>query len=314
MAAVPQWLLHCAGLNESIFLIANPAAGRGRALKLLAALRACFADREVGGIYETQKRGDEARLSRRALENGASTLVVVGGDGTCTRVATAILTAADNRCRLAVLPAGTGNDIAKTLGVDEYTPEQVAELVLSNKSSRIDVGVADGHHFLNSCGFGFDASVLAATKKVRFLKGDAVYIYAALAQLFTYRGISVSADGTPDSARRNTLMVTVSNGQFLGGAFRIAPRASVVDGELDVGFFSASNIIERVRVFAGAFRGTHLGLTSVRTAKVRTMALNFSEPPEMEIDGELRHATTSTVKIECIPRALSVFAAPGALV
>ena len=314
VAAVPQWLLHRLGLNESIFVIANPAAGRGRALQLVAELRACFADRQVGGIYETQKRGDEARLSHRALENGATTLVVVGGDGTCTRVATAILTAAGHRCRLAVLPAGTGNDIAKTLGVDEYTPEQIAELVSSSKSSRIDVGFADGHYFLNSCGFGFDASVLAATKKVRFLKGDAVYIYAALAQLFTYRGISVSVDRTPDSARRNMLMVTVSNGQSLGGAFRIAPHASVVDGELDVGFFSDSNIFERVRIFAGAFRGTHLGLASVRAGKVRTIALTFSEPPAMEIDGELRHATNSTVKIECIPRALSVFAAPDALV
>lgn len=293
-------------------MIANPTAGRGATKESLGQLRAAFAARGVDEFHETIAAGDEEILAARALEGGAETIVAIGGDGTCTRIAQAILTS-KMPCRFAVIPTGTGNDVAKTLGVRNLSPSEIADLADRGDTTLMDVGRADGHYFLNSCGFGFDAAVLDATSRVRFLKGDAVYIYSALAQLLTYRGIGVSVDGAPDSARRNMLMVTVSNGQFLGGAFRIAPRASVMDGELDIGFFSDSNIIERVRIFAGAFRGTHLGLPSVKTAKVQTMTLNFSEPPAMEIDGELRHATTSTVKIECIPRALSVVAAPGAI-
>ena len=275
-------------------------------------MRSAFAAHGIDNIYESAAPGDEETLAARAVRDGVQTIVAVGGDGTCSHIADAIMRS-DAACRLAVVPSGTGNDFAKTLGLLKHGPEAVAKLVAGGATTRIDVGLADGHYFLNSCGFGFAASVLEATKNVRFLKGDAVYIYSALAQLFTYRGISVSMDGASDSARRNLLMVTVSNGQFLGGAFRIAPRASVLDGELDVGFFSDSNIIERVRIFAEAFRGTHLGLPSVKTVGVQTMTLTFSEPPAMEIDGELRRARSRTVELKCIPRALSVVAAPGAL-
>lgn len=267
---------------------------------------------ELGAILETRHSGDEEQRTNKALGAGATTIIVVGGDGTCSRVAAAIVKAG-SECRLGVVPAGSGNDFAKTLGVSDYPPADIAELVERGETSAIDIGVVDGHYFLNSCGFGFDASVLEATKRVRFLRGDAVYIYSALAQLFTYRGISVSADGAAVSRGRNTLMVTVSNGQWLGGAFRIAPQASVTDGELDVGFFSDSNIFQRVRLFAGAFRGTHLGMPSVKTSKARSITLTFSEPPAMEIDGELFRARSTSVKIACLPRALSVVAAPGAI-
>jgi diacylglycerol kinase (ATP) len=295
-------------LSSRIFVIANPAAGRGTARERIREARAAFAVHGVSEFQETRIAGEEERLAALAIEQGAETIVAVGGDGTCARIATAVL-ARGQPCSLAVVPCGTGNDFAKTLGVDRLTPDKIATLVLSHQPTRVDVGRADEHYFLNSCGFGFDASVLEATQQVRFLRGDAVYIYSALRQLFTYRGVSVSAD---DGAKANKmLMLTISNGRFHGGAFRIAPNASVVDGELDVGLFGDTNLIGRIRIFAGAFRGTHLGLPSVESQRVKNLALHFAEPPMMEVDGELRPARASIVNIECLPRALSVIAAPG---
>src|SRR5207237_3593062 len=123
-----------------------------------------------------------------------------------------------------------------------------------------DAGCVEVTYLLHSCCFGFDPSVLEASNKSLFLKGDAVYIYSALRQLFTYRGIDVSVSGAPGVKRDPMLMVTISNGRFLGGAFKIAPRASVLDGKLDACFFRDSGVIERVRLFAGAMRGTHLSM------------------------------------------------------
>jgi diacylglycerol kinase (ATP) len=262
---------------------------------------------------ETARPGDEEALASRAIADGATVIVVVGGDGTCGRVADAILRS-QSECALTVVPCGTGNDFAKTLGVQNHTPRQVADLVSRNDSTKIDVGLADDHYFLNSCGFGFDASVLEASHRVRLLRGDAVYIYAALQQLFSYSGIEVVARGAGRDKRDRMLMVTVSNGRFLGGAFKVAPHASVLDGKLDACFFGDSNVIERVKLFVGAMRGTHLGMRSVSAANVERLALTFSSNPLMEIDGELRRARAKTVDLRCIPRALSVIAAPGALV
>ena len=297
-------------LSRSACLIVNPAAGRGAVRATFPRVRSAFAAYGIDKFYESAAPGDEKRLAARAVRDGLQTIVAVGGDGTCSGIAEAIGRSGVN-CSLAVIPSGTGNDFAKTLGVDRSTPEEIAALVEVDRPTRMDVGRVDGRSFVNSCGFGFVASVLEATKRVRILKGDAIYVYSALQQLFTYRGMSVSIGSSPEEEANRMLMLTVSNGRFLGGAFRIAPEASVVDGLLDVGLFRDPGLTGRVRIFAGAFRGTHIGLPPVETKRVREVTLRFSAPPMMEVDGELRQAVASTVKIECVPRALNVISAPG---
>jgi len=297
-------------VKPSACILLNPAAGRGAAAARLASHAATLAEFGISEILKTKESGDEARLTLAAVDRGFTTILVVGGDGTCSRVAEAILKSGSD-CALAVFPSGTGNDIAKTLGVSEMAPRDIGRLVATRTTTRIDVGRVEQHTFVNSLGFGFVASVLEATQHVRFLKGDAVYIYSALAQLFTYRGLNVSADSVANPNARRMLMLTVSNGRFLGGAFRIAPNASVIDGQLDFAFVADSSVVDRVRLFAGAFRGTHLSLPSVKAEKAREMTLRFSAPPMMEMDGELEPALSSTVKVECLPGALNVIAAPG---
>lgn len=302
--------LRGSGLSDQIWVIANPAAGRGFARNRLAAIRAELAARGISNVSETAVAGDEERLATVAMHAGAQTIVAVGGDGTCARIANTILSTG-GLCRLAVIPTGTGNDFAKTLGVQTMSAGAIAQLVQRGDSARIDVGRADKRYFLNSCGFGFDASVLEASNGVRFLKGDAIYIYSALRQLFTYRGVEVSTN-VAGVKRGQMLMVTVSSGRWLGGAFKIAPHASVLDGKLDACFFSDSHVFERAKLFVGALRGTHLGMPSVFADSVQQLTLTFPSSPSMEIDGELRRAQSTTVELKCIPRALSVVAAPGA--
>lgn len=293
-------------------MIVNPAAGRGVARATLPLVRSAFAARGIDNVYESTAPGDEENLAARAIRDGVQTIVAVGGDGTCGRIANVILNSG-TACRFAVVPTGTGNDFAKTLGMARLEPEQIADLVVREASKQIDVGAAAGFFFLNSCGFGFDAAVLEASNRVRFLRGYAVYIYSTLAQLFTYRGADVSAKWDSRSERKPMLMAIVSNGRYLGGAFRIAPRASVTDGKLDVCMFGDVSLWRRPSLFRAAIRGTHTDIPSVSAVQTREITFTFAEPPAMEIDGELRRATSRTVRVECIPRALSVIAAPGAI-
>jgi diacylglycerol kinase (ATP) len=264
-------------------------------------------------ILETRAPGDEAILTTRAIAAGATIIAVVGGDGTCSKVAAEIIERRA-KCTLAVVPAGTGNDFAKTLGVIGYSPAQLVALIMGGVSTHIDVGSADGRYFINSCGFGFDVCVLEATQSIRFLSGDALYIYSALAQLLSYRGVEVEIGGASPSKVKKLLMAVASNGRSLGGAFRIAPSASVTDGKLDFCLVADTNVIGRVRIFAGALRGTHLTLPGVTSITTVSMSLTFAKNPAIEMDGELRQATSRTVNIECVPKALAVIAAPGALV
>ncbi len=241
---------------------------------------------------------------------GFGIIVVAGGDGTCSRVAAEILSAASN-CSLAVIPAGTGNDFAKTLGVSRMAARDIAALVAKGDKSRIDAASADGHYFINSCGFGFDPAVLEATRRARFLKGNALYVVSALRQLFGFRSIDISIDTGLEKRRATALMLTISNGRYLGGAFRIAPNASVLDGELDLCLIRDTNVIRRAEIFAHAFRGAHVDLSAVDTMRIVRTLLEFSDAPLMEIDGELYRAHSPAVTVKSFPRALSIIAAPG---
>jgi diacylglycerol kinase (ATP) len=108
-----------------------------------------------------------------------------------------------------------------------------------------------------------------------------------------------------------SLMAVVSNGPHLGGAFRMAPNASVIDGKLDLTVFNNAGPFHRAMMFARALRGAHLQMDGVTTAKCAELVLHFVEPPMMEVDGELRKAGSSTVHVECLPSTLCVVAAPG---
>ncbi|MGH7652227.1 MAG: diacylglycerol/lipid kinase family protein [Gemmatimonadaceae bacterium] len=297
-------------LQVSLWIIANPASGRGRGKRILREIRLLAAEFPELELTLTGAAGDEEAQAQHAISSGARVIIVVGGDGTCSQVANSILRARAS-CALTVIPSGTGNDFAKTIGLSDRTPREIIELALSGATARIDVGLVDEHYFLNTCGFGFDPAVLEETERVHFLRGESLYIYAALRKLFEFESLGVSVRGDDTQFTRKLLMLVASNGQYLGGAFRIAPNASVKDGALDLCFISDASVIGRARLFARAFRGTHVSLPSVETAHITRIKLDFLEAPIMEIDGELHRARSPAVTIESLPRALSVIAAPG---
>ena len=290
-------------------LIVNPTAGRGRAERKLGRIARAFAAERITDVVKTERAGDEARLTLEAIDAGIETIVAVGGDGTCSRIAAALVDSGSS-CRLAVVPCGTGNDFAKTLGVAKSSCREIARLCAMSSIARMDVGKVDGIYFLNGCGFGIDPEILAKALSITWLRGSAVYIVAALGKLFSYRGFTVKSlelGETPGTR----MMLTVSNGRHLGGAFKIAPQASVCDGCLDVHSFADAKPARRLKVFLATMKGRHPELNEVTFEEHSSLSLEFPSPPAMEIDGELRQARSEKLSIECLPAALSVVAAPG---
>jgi diacylglycerol kinase (ATP) len=291
---------------RKIRLIVNPVAGRGRAQRRLPRITRAFAAERIIEVVATERSGDEARLAAEAMSDGIETIVAVGGDGTCARIANALISGGSS-CRLAVVPVGTGNDFAKTVGLAKMGYGAIAKLCVGTSIARMDVGKVDDLYFLNGCGFGIDPEILAATLDVIWLRGSAVYVVTALRKLFSYAGVEI----TDSAMKERLMMLTVSNGRSLGGAFPIAPQASVCDGVLDVHRFRDAPARRRLAVFLGALKGTHPKLPEVAFEQRESLELGFDSAPPMEVDGELRRAANQVVKIDCIAGALSVVAAPG---
>ena len=294
-------------------VIVNPASGRGRGAKLLPRVREAFAAHGVTDIRLTERSGDEDRVVREALDAGATTMAIVGGDGTWGRCAGAVLDAgAGELVRVAFLASGTGNDFAKNLGAPASDFAAMAALCADPSCERrVDAGAVESggqtHWFVNIAGFGFDAAVLEDTMKGGLLGGPVVYMAAALRRLFGYPGFAYTEGGTHGESRL-AMMVIFSNGASLGGAFRIAPAARIDDGLIDQLAVGDLRALARVRLFVHAIRGSHTALPGVRTARRKEYVLAFTGAPKCDLDGELVQLAHRDVTIRSVPGALRVVA------
>jgi YegS/Rv2252/BmrU family lipid kinase len=259
----------------------------------------------------TQGPGDEARLATEAIARGFRRIVAVGGDGTWSNVAGAILKSGVP-ASLGLVPGGTGCDLAKTLGIPPRDVAACCRIVLDGHRRSIDVGKVEERHFLNVLGFGYDVAVLEDSWSVSYLEGSALYVYCALRQLRSFSGlrVAVEAEGQP-LGEREMLMLIVANARVFGGGFQIAPHADPADGKLDVVAFGNMGLGARLGVMLRLLRGRHLGHPKVHAVSTARLVCRFETPPSYETDGEWNRARSSELVIEAVPRALSVLVPPS---
>lgn len=296
--------------GEPVYVVFNPHSGKGRGAGVVAPFLAALREAGVERVEHalTGKPGDEAALTTEALARGFRRVVAVGGDGTWSNVGNAILRAG-RPAQLGLVPAGTGCDLAKSLGIPPRDLLACARIVAAGRARTIDVGRVEDRYFLNVAGFGFDIAVLEQTSRVRWLGGHMLYLYCALSQLFAFPGFSVEmrTDGGPP-ARLDLLMLVVANARVFGGGFRIAPDAELGDGRLDAVWFGNMGSAGRLSALVRLLRGTHREMAEVSTARAPAFRLAFPSPPAYETDGEWNRARSAELVLSTVPAALSVLA------
>ena len=296
--------------GSAVRVLYNPAAGSGRGARAIAGIRAAFARCGFTDLRATERAGDDARLVTEAIDEGIETLVVVGGDGTFSNVAGPVA-ATGAPLRLALIPAGTGNDFVKNLGLARVSPArralQVAERLARGEVSerRVDMGRIGGHWFLNVAGIGFDVACNALAERLRPLPGAPRYIAAALAEAVRYRAVPLGLDGEP---LRPHLLAVFSNGAHFGGAFHVAPGARIDDGVLDAVAFTDVPRWRRLPLLLSALRGGHLGHAACRHRQAPAFRVTCATAPWLEVDGELRRAPSAEVEVVTVPRVLRLLA------
>jgi diacylglycerol kinase (ATP) len=287
------------------FVILNPNSGKGRGRRLEPRIREAFRSQDAEfGL--TTGPGDEERLAARAIADGVERIVAVGGDGTTSNIGHVIMESG-RPIALGLVPGGTGCDLARSLDIPPDDLPRCAAIVATGRTRAIDVGRVEGRHFLNIAGFGFDIAVLERSFRVKWLRGELLYLYCALLEMKAYPGFalkSVLDDRTGPSGTH--MMVIVANAKKFGGGFAVAPDASLDDGELDIVTFGDLRFFARVRAMGALLRGTHNHLPRIGTLRARRAVFEFNGPPSFETDGEWRQAAGATLAIETRPRALNV--------
>lgn len=216
--------------------MANPAAGRGKGAKLIPGVEAFL--RSLGVSYTLQVcRGpeDPERLAQVAAADGAEIVAALGGDGHVGACANGVI---GTDSALAIIPAGTGNDFARHLGLDRKDAMAAVRLLASPTFKRIDaVKVTTPElerYYVNIGGAGFDSEVNEHANKVRRLQGTAKYVYSTFLTLarFSAGKFVVNVDGEEQPFKG--MMLAVGNGTSYGGGMRVTPNARSDDGLLDV--------------------------------------------------------------------------------
>jgi len=307
-------------------VIVNPKSAGGstktRWSEIASDLRSHFGPYTVAF---TKGPGDGTKLAQRFIEAGRRFIIACGGDGTINEVANGILLSGEETT-LGIMPAGTGGDFRRSLGISS-TPREAARQLREGSRRKIDVGritfTGDqaniySRHFLNVSSFGLSASISNRVKEkggLAWIPGETVrgktkFAISTLQEVMDheFRSVEVSIDGDAFS-KLATLNFCVCNARFFGGGMRIAPNAKIDDGLLDL-----VNIgdLTTLRILLNSYRlysGSHLGLPEVKSRLVSRVEVRPCDPSadiEVEADGEIPGKLPAI--FEVMPKALWIIA------
>lgn len=240
------------------------------------------------------------------LQESSDAVVVCGGDGSIAAAAPAVM---ESGLPLGIIPAGTANDLARTLSIP-LDFAAAADLVVAGHSRLIDLGVVNGHAFFNVASIGLSSELaqkLDPETKKRF--GRLGYAVAALRVLSSGRRFEARIFEKGSSTRVKTYQIAVGNGRLYGGGNVVAESAAIDDGRLDLYSLEMPNLW-KMALMARAFRaGTHGAWEEVRTARCVEFDIETRRPMAINTDGEI--VTSTPAHFRVLPAAVRVFAPSG---
>lgn len=240
-------------------------------------------------------------VARAAAEAG-ETVIVMSGDGLIGQIGGALT---DGGGTLAILPGGRGNDLARVLGIPNEI-EGAADVIAAGVTRDIDVGEVNGKRFLciASCGFDSDANRIA--NDARLVKGQLVYLYAALRALVEWKPARFTLTLDGERVEFTGYSVAAANSRAFGGGMFVAPDAELDDGALDVVWITQVGKLRYLANLPKVFKGTHVENPEVVVRRATDVRIEADRPFAVYGDGD--HLADLPATLRVLPRALRVIA------
>ena len=288
-------------MTREIALLTNPSAGKGKGTRTAALVLPRL--REAGFVVRdlTGRDADEALdLARQCVADGVDSLVVCGGDG---MVHLALQAVVGSPTSLGIVPAGTGNDVARYLGISRSDPQRAADVIVGSRTRTIDVARVGSTYFVTVLAAGFDALVNERANKMAWPRGQMRYNLATLAELRVFRPLPYTLCLDGRTLHREAMLVAVGNGPSFGGGLRITEGAEIDDGWLDVVVIGPMSKLELVRTYPKLYTGGHVRHPQYEHHRVRSVTV--AAPGIVGYaDGE--RLGTLPLTVDVVPRALHV--------
>jgi diacylglycerol kinase (ATP) len=290
----------------SVTIIINPISGGAspEQARARAHLASAVVDKhgDPAEVFVTEGRGHARELAKAAVRRGARLVISWGGDGTLNEVASALAFQED--VPLGLVPAGSGNGFARELGVN-MRPERAIADAMRAEARAIDLGEVDDRLFVNIAGFGFDAYVAAEFDKRGGRRGFAGYVAITARALVTYVPRNYTITTSEDCKVLRAILVTVANSAQFGNGARIAPRALLDDGLLDLVVVEERARWRTICHVPRLFDGTVERIPGCSISHVRRATIESDQPLLFHVDGEPAQGG-KRVRVRVHPAALRV--------
>lgn len=286
-------------MDRPCLLVANAHSRRGRDV---APFVAALERAGIELIQATCRRREELSPLIRSMQGRVGRVILGGGDGTLNAAAPGLH---DTGLPLGILPLGTANDLARTLGISQ-DPEQAAAVIVGGQTKRLDLGCVNGHPFFNVSSLGLSVDITRRLMKVMKRRwGRLAYPIAAAAVVLAARRFSATLRHDGEDTPLKSMQIAVGNGRFYGGGMVVADAARIDDGQLDV-YSLEPRARWRLLMMARTFRdGEHGQLAEVRTLRCQSLEVRTRRPRHVSADGEI--VTMTPARFTMLPGAVRVF-------
>ncbi|OXM13949.1 diacylglycerol kinase [Paenibacillus herberti] len=287
-------------------LIYNPTSGREEMKRRLGEILTLL---ERGGIetstHATSGEGDASIAAADAADRGFDMIIAAGGDGTLYEVING-LGEKPNRPPLGILPVGTTNDFARALGIPRNL-EYACELITMQYTRPIDVGRAGKKYFINIAGGGsLTELTYEVPSKLKTMIGQLAYYMKGLEKMTRLRPMKLLIQGNGiEDIHEEIMLFLICNSNSVGGFEKLAPAASLDDGQFEVLVLKKCNLAEFIRIVTLALRGEHFNDPHIVHFKTNQLTVTTSDYAQLNLDGEYGGTLPCTFTV--LPSHLNIF-------
>ena len=272
-----------------VFII-NPASGKTDYDKIKENIIKTLENEEYE-IYETKVPKEATEIASRFKNEENTVVYSVGGDGTLNEVVNGI---AEGKCKLGIIPTGSGNDFYRTL--KEAQTENV----------RLDLGKVNGRYFINIASVGMDAETCNNANKIKSkIKLHSSYYLALIHTFLTFKSKSLKLKIDKNVYAGDYIIAAICNGKYYGGGFKIAPVASFDDNQFDIYLVSKASKFKLIKILASLLKSEHEKYNEVRKYTGKNITITSENNLIVNIDGEI--TISKNIEIEMIEDALIIY-------
>jgi len=288
-----------------ILFIINPAAGQGAAKKLIPLIQNTCNNRGVGFEIRISSRAMQITdmVKAEILKETFTDVVAVGGDGTVVETINGIVGLNIN---FGLIPAGSGNDLARSLEIPKEF-EEALEIIFEGQLETIDLGLANNNVFVNSAGIGIDGVIIYDTARIKsYVSGSVAYLLGTLKSIVTYKPFEAKLTIDGVELKTDAFLIAIGNGKYFGGGMKITPGAELSSGEFEVCLLRKLSKQRFLRLFPSVYKGIHTNVPEVEMFNCKELIVEVNGQ-ELHVSADGNLVSTTPAKIELSKDKLKIW-------